>query len=188
MRVFLKVIALIMVLCYPFVIYFGMGHFSTRYLLLAIACAFLLRFFALKKQSSPFSQSFIFVVIVGLIVCAIGIVFNSVMMVKLYPVFVNFILFIFFFHSLFYPPSVIERIARITNPALSIDAIRYTRKTTMVWCGFFVANGMISLWTVFFASAKIWMLYNGFIAYILMGLLFSIEYLVRCWVKKKHGE
>ncbi len=189
MQVFLKIIALLAVLCYPFAIYFGMDHFSIRYLLLAIACAFLLRFFVLKKQSSPFLQSLsVFIVIIGLVVCAIGIVFNNIMMVKLYPVFINIILFVFFFHSLFHPPSVIERIARITNPELSIEAIRYTRKTTLVWCGFFIANGIISLWTVFFSSAKVWMLYNGFIAYFLMGLLFSVEYLVRCWVKKKHGE
>ncbi|OGT25928.1 MAG: hypothetical protein A3I77_01575 [Gammaproteobacteria bacterium RIFCSPLOWO2_02_FULL_42_14] len=187
MKTFLKIVVLFAVLCYPCVIYFGMNYFSIRYLLLALACVFLLRFMILKGQSSAMSQlSSVSIVVIGLIVCAIGVAFNSVMMVKLYPVFINIILFVFFFHSLFYPPSAIERIARITSPDLSIEAIRYTRKVTVAWCGFFIANGMIALWSVFFASTKIWMLYNGFIAYFLMILLFSVEYLVRCHVKKQH--
>lgn len=186
MRAFLKILIIFAALCYPFIIYFGVNHFSTRYLLLAIACAFLLRFFTLKGRASTVSQSVsVLLVIAGLVVCIMGIVLNSILMAKFYPVLINGILFIFFFHSLFYPPTVIERIARITHPDLSVDAVRYTRKVTQVWCGFFIANGMISLWTVFFASAKTWMLYNGFIAYFLIGLLFSVEYCVRYYVKKK---
>ena len=188
MKAFLKALIFLAVLFYPFAIYYGLGHVSTRYLLLFIACAFLIRFLVLNKQSSFFSQIMSVVILVaGLSVCTIGIAFNSVVMVKIYPVFLSLVLFVFFFYSLWHPPSVIERIARLKNPNLPIVAIRYTRKVTMVWCGFFILNGSISLWTAYFENIKIWTLYNGFISYLLMGLLFTIEYLIRCYLQKKQS-
>jgi uncharacterized membrane protein len=55
----------------------------------------------------------------------------------------------------------------------------YCREVTKVWCAFFLVNSLVSSWTVFFESLDMWMLYNGFIAYIAIGALFVIEYFVR---------
>ncbi len=57
--------------------------------------------------------------------------------------------------------------------------MRYTRQVTGVWCGFFVVNAAIAVWTAVSASREIWALYNGFIAYIAMGTLFAGEWLLR---------
>ena len=51
---------------------------------------------------------------------------------------------------------------------------------------FFVFNGSIALITVFCEDA-VWALYNGFIAYLLMGTLFLGEWLIRRRVKAAHG-
>ena len=56
---------------------------------------------------------------------------------------------------------------------------------TFAWCIFFVANGSVSALTVFVGSDKIWSLYNGLISYILIGLFFIVEYLVRKMVQSK---
>ncbi len=56
---------------------------------------------------------------------------------------------------------------------------RYTRRVTQVWCGFFVLNGGLALCTALWASDAGWALYNGLVAYVLMGLLFAGEWLVR---------
>jgi uncharacterized membrane protein len=45
-------------------------------------------------------------------------------------------------------------------------------------------NGLIACYTAFFTSLETWTLYNGLIAYILMGLLFAGEYVVRLRVQK----
>jgi uncharacterized membrane protein len=66
------------------------------------------------------------------------------------------------------------------------EAIVYTRKVNIVWCVFFALNGIIALLTAVWASLEIWMLYNGFISYLLMGILFSGEYLIRQKVIKKN--
>ena len=186
MRSFLTIPAIVLTLCYPFAIYFGINHISTRYLALAIACIFLLRFFVLKNSSSAISKSLsILIAIIGLSVCLLGIIFDNVMMMKLYPIFINLLFFIFFFHSLSHPPTVIERFARITNPELPAQAIHYTRKVTIIWCLFFIFNGLMAAWTAFFANMQMWTLYNGFISYMLIGLLFAGEFTVRRWVKRR---
>jgi uncharacterized membrane protein len=81
---------------------------------------------------------------------------------------------------------MVERMARLTEPDLPPEAIGYTRKVTQVWCGFFVINGSIALGTAIWASPEVWTLYNGVIAYVLMGLLFGGEYLVRLRFKRAH--
>lgn len=91
-----------------------------------------------------------------------------------------------FGHTLLFPPSLIERIARRREPDLPSHAVVYTRRVTQVWCVFFAINGGIALMTTLWCSPKIWALYNGVIAYLLMGLLFGGEYLVRLHFKRQH--
>ena len=99
--------------------------------------------------------------------------------VRLYPVFMNAAMFVTFALTLIYPPSMIERFARITRPDLPRKAVAYTRKVTMLWMGFFLVNGAIALWTALAGSWTAWTIYNGGIAYALMAALFLMEYGVR---------
>ncbi|MBX7114709.1 MAG: hypothetical protein K1X64_10320 [Myxococcaceae bacterium] len=99
--------------------------------------------------------------------------------VRWYPVLVNATLLAIFGASLAKPPSVVERLARLTRPRLSPSAIRYTRNVTAVWCAFFVVNGTLALITAACASFDVWSLYNGVLAYLGMGLIFAVELMVR---------
>jgi acyl-coenzyme A synthetase/AMP-(fatty) acid ligase len=60
----------------------------------------------------------------------------------------------------------------------------YCRKVSLVWSGFFIFNGSIAAWTIFFGSDVLWSIYNGGISYILMGTLFAGEYIIRKKVQK----
>ena len=74
------------------------------------------------------------------------------------------------------------------DPQLPEQAISYTRRVTQVWCVFFTVNGAIALYTALYASSALWSLYNGFLAYIFIGLLFAGEYCVRRRVMvRQHG-
>ncbi|WP_233575469.1 hypothetical protein [Noviherbaspirillum saxi] len=112
---------------------------------------------------------------------------NGWMPLKLYPVLVNAVMLGMFAYSLAMPPTFIERIARIKEPDLPSIAVAYTRRVTQVWCLFFLVNGSIALLTAVWASPATWSLYNGVIAYVLMGLLFAGEYLVRLRFKRRHN-
>lgn len=96
----------------------------------------------------------------------------------LYPPLVNLIFFTFFLISLFYPPTVIEKIARRHRSEMPVKAVVYTRKVTQAWCLFFLINGSMSVMSIFY-SEEWWVLYNGFIAYILIGLMLAGEYFIR---------
>ncbi len=106
---------------------------------------------------------------------------------QMYPVLVSAIFLSVFGYSLISPPPIIERIARLSEPDLPPSAIIYTRRVTQVWCLFFIINGSISLGTVFLASPTVWYLYNGVVSYLLIGLLFGAEYLVRLRFKRRLG-
>jgi acyl-coenzyme A synthetase/AMP-(fatty) acid ligase len=61
----------------------------------------------------------------------------------------------------------------------------YCRKVTLVWCCFFILNGGIALITVFSGSPAAWSIYNGGVSYVLMGVLFSGEFVIRRMVNRK---
>ena len=99
----------------------------------------------------------------------------------LLPVFVNGVLLFTFAITLLYPPSIIEKIARTMSKDLSPSEILYCRKVTLIWSLFFLLNGCMALYLTFYASLEAWTLYNGVVAYVLMGLLFLHEFLYRHW-------
>ena len=103
-----------------------------------------------------------------------------------YPVWINAGFLLLFAWSLWFPPTMIERFARLMEGELPPKAIAYTRKVTQVWCWFFIGNGTVAAWLAWTANWHWWAWYNGGIAYGLMGLLMGIEWLVRRQVKK-HG-
>ncbi len=104
--------------------------------------------------------------------------------VKLYPVLANVGLLASFGFTLIRPPSMVERFARLTEPQLPSRAITYTRRVTQVWCIFFAVNGTLALITALWMSERAWALYNGLIAYLLIGTLFVIEWCVRQRVRR----
>lgn len=108
------------------------------------------------------------------------------MPLQFYPVLINLILLVVFGISLIRPPTMVERLARLREPNLPPAAIIYTRRVTQVWCGFFIVNASISFAIQLWASPATWSLYNGVISYLLIGLLFGGEYLVRLRYKRRH--
>jgi uncharacterized membrane protein len=125
-------------------------------------------------------------VLAALVLAALAIWYNALLPLKLYPAMVSAAFLGIFAYSLLAPPTVIERMARGRGPELPPFVIVYTRRVTQVWCLFFLLNGSIALSTALWAPAAVWSLYTGVISYVLMGLLFAIEYLVRIQVKKRH--
>jgi len=113
--------------------------------------------------------------------------FDRQLSVRLYPVFMNIAMLVAFVTTLFYPPSMIERFARISEPDLAPSAVRYTHTVTIVWIAFIALNGTVALWSVFQPGWAAWTLYNGLISYIAAGMLFAGEYLVRRRVRGRRA-
>lgn len=169
----LKFFAVVLTILYPFLVYWGLGVFDSQLLLSMVFGLIALRWLVGSSQER--------IVLVATTVGVLSIVFcwEESVGLKFYPVLVNLGFLFVFASSLIAPPTVIERFARLTNKELSREIIDYTRKVTWVWCAFFVINALVSAYTAIWASDDQWMLYNGFVAYILIGCLFAVEWLVR---------
>lgn len=168
-------------LAYPLAVYYSLGHLPPRWLAVPLFALALLR--ALSTR-----QALWWVGAAGAGVLAVlATLLDDALPLKLYPALVNAVMLAVFATSLRFPPTVVERIARVTDPDLPPHAIGYTRRVTQVWCGFFVLNGGLALATALWASDRTWALYNGLVAYVLMGLLFAAEWLVRRRVRAAHA-
>lgn len=167
-------------LLYPLVIYFGLGRFEPRWMALLLL--------AVVSARAAISRDPVWLAAAAgaLVLVVASAVANQSLPLKLYPVLVNAVMLGVFAISLKHPPSAIERIARMREPNFPAEAVAYTRKVTIVWCLFFIGNGAIALATAVWGSDKVWATYNGLIAYLLMGLLFAVEWLVRQRVRSRH--
>jgi uncharacterized membrane protein/3-hydroxymyristoyl/3-hydroxydecanoyl-(acyl carrier protein) dehydratase len=129
----------------------------------------------------------------GALMAALGLlcfVSGSGLFLKLYPLAVTTVMLLTFGWTLFSPPPLIFRFACLMDksikgsPAEKLVEV-YCRKVTIVWCVFFILNDCVSAWTALAASDAVWSVYNGGVSYVLIGLLFAIEYIVRRQVNKK---
>ena len=168
-------------LAYPAAVYWGLGRFEPRWMAFALLGLALVR---LGGRRLPGWGAM--ALLTGVLALCTGLA-NAALPLKLYPVLVSGGLGAVFAWSLAHPPSAIERLARLQQPALDAHGVAYTRKVTWVWLGFFIVNGSIAAATALWASDAAWALYNGLLSYCLMGLLFGGEWLVRRRVMARHG-
>jgi uncharacterized membrane protein len=104
--------------------------------------------------------------------------------VRIYPVLMSLGFAALFLYSLWHPPMIVERVARLAEPDLPESAMPYLRKLTLAWIAFFFVNAAIAAWTVAYGTVAEWTLYNGLISYLLIGLMFGGEYLIRPLVRR----
>lgn len=166
-------IVALLTLAWPLLVYFGIGRVDPRWLALLLVALAVVRALAGRDRLWWCASA------AAMVLALLTMLGNSVLPLKLYPFIVNAMLLLVFASSLRFGPPVIERLARLREPDLPSSGVRYTRRVTVLWCGFFVVNGSIALATALLGSDAAWALYNGLIAYLLMGALFIAEWLVR---------
>jgi uncharacterized membrane protein len=177
-------------------VYLVIGRFGPSGVaaLLAAVCLARLVILKLRAAPSPFEDfqgaslggSYLTLVCVGgLVLAGASFWLESAGAVLYYPVLVNAALLVVFAASLVSPPSIVERIARLREPDLPQAGVVYTRRVTLVWTVFFALNGAVALYTAMFATLETWALYNGLIAYLLIGTVFAVELLVRTVVRAR---
>ena len=166
-------------LLYPFAVYYGMEHLSPRLFAALLGGLWLAR--ALTQRNKPGGRG---MAGAALAFCALLGLAGEPALLRWYPVLLNLMLLVLFGLSLKFGPPVVERLARLREPELPEHAVRYTRKVTLVWAGFFLANTLLISALTLWAPLSWWMLYTGLIAYALMGLLFAAEWLIRQRVRR----
>lgn len=159
---------------YPFAVYYGSAHFAPWQFALLLGVLWLGRALTAAKGAGTLITA-----LIALGFCVLLGMFDSPALLRWYPVLISASMLSLFGLSLIYGPPIVERLARIREPELPEVAVRYTRQVTMVWCCFFMANGLVAAALTLWAPLTWWALYTGLISYGLMGLLFAGEWLVR---------
>lgn len=172
----------VLTLAYPLLVYASLQWLEPRWLALLLLAIALARLGGGRRDVLAWATAAL-----ALLLALVTGWLNATLPLKLYPVAVNALMLLLFGLSLVHPPTLVERIARVHEPDLPPHAVAYTRRVTQVWCVFFIVNGSVALATALYASEALWALYNGMVAYLLMGALFGAEWLVRQRVRARHA-
>lgn len=179
MNKLLGLINALLVIAYPIAIWFGLTHFSPRFVAVTIICLAVLQLpFKLRGQVRENLGAILAVPAVVVGFATLGAIFDSPRAMLILPVLTNVALLVTFAGSLRATPLV-ERFARAMEPDLTPDKVAYCRTVTIVWSAFFVANGLTIALLAAFAPLPIWASYTGLGSYFLVGALMTGEYVVR---------
>jgi uncharacterized membrane protein len=171
----LPVLAGIGSVLYPFLVYFGLPHLPPG-LLVALAVG-IGGLHLLRRRGRGVMPRWSFVAIACVLLALLAL--RPVLAAQAYPPLVSLSLAATFGWSLAHPPTAIERIARLTHPDLSAEAVKHTRTVTKVWTVFFLANAAIASVCAVWFSVAIWTLWTGLVSYLLIGVLLIGEVMVR---------
>lgn len=185
LRSILQGFVVVALILYPVAVYMGIHYFGSAILAPLLCAIFMLRLLTLRNKSQQLAGFGKLSAIIGISLVLISWIFKQNQLLMYYPVAINVLLLILFSHSLKQPQTIIERLARLSEPDLPTHAILYTRRVTQVWCIFFIINGVIALITCLIGDMALWTLYNGGISYLLMGLLMAFEWCIRQKIKHK---
>lgn len=174
---FLKILVGVLILLYPAVIYYGITNDMAWF-----GLSLLIIFLAYQAWSSP-HQSWLYLSLV--VVLLLGGWFEQGLMVKLVPLFIHISMFVVFWFSLRADSPIIEKFARLDFPELPEDLAEHCRQMTYVWAAFFALNIVVIITLAWWGSDELWLLYNGVLAYVLVGVLIVGEYI---WRKLKFPE
>lgn len=177
-RLFGLLVALVSV-AYPFAVYFGAGHLSP-----SLFAALLGGLWLARLLSNPSDRNSRRMTGAVLVFCLLLVLADEPALLRWYPVLVSLLLGLLFASSLKIGMPMAERLARLREPELPPVAVRYTRRVTEVWAVFMLANGLLVVALNLWAPLSWWALYTGLISYLLMGLLFAGEWLVRQRVRR----
>lgn len=183
----LAVLNTLLVIGYPFAVYIGLTRFSARgvglLMLLLLAPSLAMKWRNAKREDLLVAVR---VPLSIMAVAGLSALLNDRRFVLAVPVLINGLLFAQFAGSLRTTP-IVERFARMQQPALSNAQIAYCRQVTKVWCAFFVLNASVSVVLALGGPLSWWALYTGAIAYVLIGTVATVEYVVRKAMFREYG-
>ena len=178
----MRVVIAVVGLAYPLLIYAGLVLVGPR-TLAAVAAVVLLAHAASgwrRWRRDDLARAAVPVLLVA-VVLAVAAAIDDGRIFLFVPALVNGAMLIAFARTLVRGPSIVETFARLRHPELLPSRAPYLRAVTAVWCGFFAVNIAVSLVLAVHGSLATWTLYNGLIAYLIVGLLLGAERVYRYW-------
>lgn len=176
-----RALGAVVLIGYPVLVWFGLTAWSPRVLALVLLCVLgPLVWYRLRRRAAGAIRGLVAIPLVTVVALLLAALLDRSGYVLLVPVAINTILLLLFGVSLRSGSiAMIERFARLSGAELSPRQQAWCRTWTWIWCAFFLVNGGTALVLALAAPLSWWTAYNGLIAYVLMGLLFAGEWLLR---------
>lgn len=180
---FIRALFVACIAAYPFIILFGIRYLPPSFFGIALLVILAMRYGVLLPEERPILVPMLLVFVAYALTATL---LDSRPMLLYYPAVVNFSLCGVFLNSLRQGEPLLLRIIRARRLPMSEHAPAYLYRLTAVWAGFFVVNGLVSIWTST-RGIETWTLYNGFLSYCLVALLVGVEYVFRRYYKRRMG-
>jgi uncharacterized membrane protein len=180
-RMWIRALAGMVFVAYPALVWFGLSRWSPRLLALAMLAVFVpMALYRLRGVPREQLRSLALLPLVTVIALLLAALLDSGGYVLLVPVVVNVAL-LFGFGSTLRRGSIpmIERFARLQSAELGTSEKDWCRLWTRIWCAFFIFNGGTTLVLALTSPVSWWALYTGLLAYVLIGALLGLEWLMR---------
>jgi uncharacterized membrane protein len=169
-------------LLYPVLVYFGLSRVSSQPIVAIAVGLIVLRVTLVSGDTDRTLEKHW--LLASAVILAGLLVVEPTLAAKAYPVVISLTLAVAFAWSLRHPPTLVERMARLTDPELPARAIPYTRAVTWLWTIFLMINTLLATALAIWGSLEAWVLWTGLLSYVAIGLLFGIEWLVRQHVRR----
>lgn len=184
-----KVLFAVLSVLYPVLIFCGFFLWDLSPRRLSLLPLLLAAFYAAslvrrhRNHTVPDTKEFFFVGC--LLLCGVlSFVLNNATFFKFYPALVNVGFLGLFASSLQSKSNMAFRFATLAGRRILLAADRwyverYCARVTVAWCVFFAVNASVSIGISLFGSIKAWSIYTGIVSYVLMGILFAVEFVIR---------
>jgi len=181
-KVIISVLISIAMVIYPFLVYYGLSEYGPATFAVALFVLLICRVVVKGNFHEP-SQWLQLIVVSAF--CLAVVVVNSEGLLRLYPVLMNVGFALLFAFSLKSDTCLIERFTRMGKIDYPEEAVGYMRNLTAAWAVLLFINAGISAYTACCMSLKVWTVYNGLIAYFILGGFSIIEIILRPYFKKR---
>ncbi len=175
----ITMLSAVALISYPPLVWVGLRHWSPTVagfvLSLLMLPAALVRL--LHRDRSPTAWFWV-LPLLSAAVLVLAAALNSAGLMMLVPSAVSAALLVLFGVTLLNPPTLLERFAQLQHELTNAER-SWCRLWTWVWCSFFVLNATLAAllaWTDHYAW---WRVYTGLVSYVLMGVMFATEYILR---------
>lgn len=167
---------------YPFFVYYGLNEYGPSVFAIILFGLMVIRVIIKGSYQEP--SQWLQLVVIGAFCCMV-IFQNSDTLLRFYPVVMSLGFSLLFAVSLASKTTLVERFAKMAGQDYPQQALSYMRGLTKVWAVLLFVNAIISAYTALYSSLKVWTLYNGFLAYFLLGGFVLFEYIFRCYYRRR---
>lgn len=124
------------------------------------------------------------------IIALLALVLKSDTVIKFYPICITLVFLGLFGGSLIRKNPIVVHFAEMMDSSIKThpgrtEIERYCKNVTVIWCVWLVISLTVNVYLVVRGTTVQWTYFNGLICYIVQGMLFAGEFVVRYFVNNR---